>query len=89
MGKYEEVWKMWGRCVKVCLGCGKMCLGMGNVLGLGECKVGGGARKCGEQCVRVGGRCVGVEEEVKERSGGGEKMWERCEKVYWGVGEEV
>ena len=24
VGKYGEMWEMWGRCVDVCLGCGKV-----------------------------------------------------------------
>ena len=41
-----------GKCVEVCLGCGKC-------VGVGECKGGGGARKCGEKCRKV---CLGVGE---------------------------
>ena len=36
VGKYEEVWKMWGgewKCVWGVGRCGKGCLGVGNVLG--------------------------------------------------------
>ena len=77
VGKYGEVWKMWSRSVKVCLGRGKVCLGVrkvwemcwgrGNVREVG---VQGNVERSVGKCVTVWGRCVRVEE-------GGRKCEER------------
>ena len=41
---------------------------------------------CGEVLGRGVGKCAGMWEREGKMWGVG-KSWERCEKVYWGVGE--